>query len=109
MKASGLPNLSAASLSSQALNALVGAIVAGAFDDGCLPYEHDLTQQFGVSRTTARSALKTLEQVGIIERKLGRGTRIRKYARPDVLILHGLVAFSRCYANEGTRSRLERR
>jgi GntR family transcriptional regulator len=97
----GLPNIGTASLASQALEALVRAIVTGSFGDGRLPAEYDLARQLGVSRTTVRSALQALEQVGIIERRPGRGTRVRKHARPDVLILHGLVAFSTLLRDRG--------
>lgn len=99
--ASSLPNIGAAPLSAQALDALVRAIVAGSFDDGRLPAEYDLARQLGVSRTTVRSALQALEQIGMIERRPGRGTRVRKHARPDVLILHGLVAFSTLLRERG--------
>lgn len=101
MSVPNLPHLGTASLSTQALDALVAAIVGGRFDDGRLPAEYDLARQLGVSRTTVRSALQALEQVGIIERRPGRGTRVRKHARPDVLILHGLVAFSTLLRDRG--------
>lgn len=97
----GLPNISSAPLSARALDVLVRAIVTGSFDDGRLPAEYDLARQLGVSRTTVRSALQALEQVGMIERRPGRGTRVRKHARPDVLILHGLVAFSTLLEERG--------
>jgi GntR family transcriptional regulator len=96
-----LPNLATPSLSTRAFDALVQAIVRGAFRDGRLPAENVLADQLGVSRTTVRSALQSLEQVGIIERRPGRGTRIRKHAGPDVLILHGLVAFSTLLRERG--------
>ena len=99
--AAALPNLGAAPLSAQVLDALVHAIVAGTFGDGRLPAEYDLAKQLGVSRTTVRAALQALEQVGMIERRPGRGTRLRKHARPDVLILRGLVAFSTLLRERG--------
>lgn len=39
-----------------------------------LPGEHDLAQQFGVSRTAVREAAKTLREKGLIEPCSGRGT-----------------------------------
>ena len=96
-----LPNLGSPALSHQALDVLVRAIVAGQFGDGRLPAEYDLARQLGVSRTTVRAALQALELVGVIERRPGRGTRIRKHARPDVLVLHGLVAFSTLLRDRG--------
>lgn len=99
--ARSLPNLAAPSLSTRAFDALVQAIVRGTFADGRLPAENVLAGQLGVSRTTVRSALQSLEQVGIIERRPGRGTRVRKHAGPDVLILHGLVAFSTLLRERG--------
>lgn len=96
-----LPNLSSPSLSTRTFDALVEAIVRGTFGEGRLPPENELAKQLGVSRTTVRSALQSLEQVGIIERRPGRGTRVRKHAGPDVLALHGLVAFSTLLEERG--------
>ncbi|HET7747970.1 MAG TPA: FadR/GntR family transcriptional regulator [Terriglobales bacterium] len=39
-----------------------------------LPGEHELAQQFGVSRTAVREAAKTLREKGLIEPCSGRGT-----------------------------------
>jgi GntR family transcriptional regulator len=89
-----LPNLSTASLSNRAFDALVEAIVTGSFAGGRLPSEPELARRLGVSRTTVRSALQSLEQVGIIDRRPGRGTHVRQHVQPEVLLLHGLVAFS---------------
>lgn len=41
-----------------------------------LPSEHDLAQQFAVSRTAVREAVKTLRQKGLVEIRPGRGTFI---------------------------------
>ncbi len=42
--------------------------------DAQLPSEHDLCQQFGVSRVTVRRALQTLEADGLIFRRQGLGS-----------------------------------
>ena len=41
-----------------------------------LPAERDLAQQFGVSRTAVREAVKTLREKGLVESYSGRGTFI---------------------------------
>lgn len=100
-KPAELPNIATVPLVAQAMDALVKAIVAGNFDDGRLPAEYDLAKQLGVSRTTVRAALQALEQVGVLDRRPGRGTRVRKHAGADVLLLHGLVAFSTLLRDRG--------
>ncbi len=50
-------------------------IAAGRFAPGdCLPSETELNAAFGVSRTTARSALDRLRQDGLIVRRSGKGS-----------------------------------
>lgn len=41
-----------------------------------IPAERQLAQEFGVSRMTLRQAIKTLEDEGILERRLGSGTYV---------------------------------
>jgi GntR family transcriptional regulator len=54
---------------------LRAALEKGEFVRGeALPSETALTKRFGVSRTTARSALDHLESAGLIERRSGRGS-----------------------------------
>jgi DNA-binding FadR family transcriptional regulator len=43
-----------------------------------LPNERLLAQEFGVARNTVRSALQTLENEDLINRKVGRGTIVRQ-------------------------------
>lgn len=88
-----VPRVRGNSLTSQVLDALVDAIRTGMFPDGRLPPEDQLADRLAVSRTTLRRALQSLEQLGFIERRPGRGTRLRRYLRPDMLALHGLVPF----------------
>lgn len=91
---SSLPRLDNSSLAERALSGIVAAIQEGAFEAGKLPSEPDLARQLGVSRTTVRAALTSLDQVGILERRPGLGTRLRPRVTHDVLALHGLVPFS---------------
>ena len=52
-----------------------GRILAGELQPGDrLPAERDLAEQFGVSRTAVREAVKTLIQQGLVEVYPGRGT-----------------------------------
>ena len=52
-------------------------IVAGDLKVGDqLPSEHELAQQFAVSRTAVREAIKALRQRGLVEIRHGRGTFI---------------------------------
>ncbi|MCT3499116.1 GntR family transcriptional regulator, partial [Lactobacillus delbrueckii subsp. bulgaricus] len=41
-----------------------------------IPAERQLAEQFKVSRMTLRQAIKTLEEEGILERRLGSGTYV---------------------------------
>jgi GntR family transcriptional regulator, transcriptional repressor for pyruvate dehydrogenase complex len=53
------------------------SVRAGALKPGDqLPAERELAQQFGVSRTAVREAIKTLHEKGLVEALPGRGTFI---------------------------------
>src|ERR1700730_15589641 len=53
------------------------SIVKGALKPGDqLPPERELAQQFGVSRTAVREAVKALREKGLVEAYPGRGTFI---------------------------------
>ena len=57
-------------------------ITGGELRDGqSLPGEQKLAETFGVSRVTVRRALDALAQGGLIERRVGSGTKVR--ARPS--------------------------
>jgi len=49
-----------------------------------LPSERELAEQFGVSRTAVREAIKTLHEKGLVEILVGRGTFIAN-GTPDVV------------------------
>lgn len=54
-------------------------ILRGAFGPkGALPKEEDLCEHFGVSRITVRRALADLATLGLVERRHGLGTFVRK-------------------------------
>jgi GntR family transcriptional regulator, transcriptional repressor for pyruvate dehydrogenase complex len=55
------------------------SILKGALKPGDqLPAERDLAQQFGVSRTAVREAVKALREKGLVEAYSGRGTFVTK-------------------------------
>ncbi|GAA5174308.1 MULTISPECIES: FadR/GntR family transcriptional regulator [Halomonadaceae] len=57
---------------------LAEAIFSGRYAPGeFVPRELDLCEQFGVSRSTVRSALQTLVAAGLLKRISGQGTRVR--------------------------------
>lgn len=82
------------SLRERVLELLVDAIQHGSFTSGRLPSEPELAARLGVSRTTVRSALSWLEQVGMVARRPGTGTRLRAHVSADMVALHGLVPFA---------------
>lgn len=70
------------------------AIVGGVYEEGrILPGDAELIDQFGVSRTVLREALKTLAAKGLVEARARVGTRVLPRARwnmfdSDVLLWH---------------------
>ena len=70
-------------------------IEAGRYaETGRLPSESQLVRRFGVSRPTAASALRDLQQKGLIDRRAGSGTYLRddrNRERPVVTRLLGLL------------------
>lgn len=58
--------------------ALIDDIKAGRYPLGSLlPTEHELCEQFGVSRHTVREAIRRLSELGLISRQQGVGTRVK--------------------------------
>lgn len=75
-KGTGVDRIGPRSLRRQTREALLAAIRRDAFPEGKLPAENDLAAALGVSRTTLRAALQTLEEEGILSRRRGIGTRV---------------------------------
>jgi DNA-binding FadR family transcriptional regulator len=54
------------------------AILKGAYADGQrLPAERHLAKHFGASRSTVREALRQLEEVALVSRRIGSGTFVK--------------------------------
>jgi DNA-binding GntR family transcriptional regulator len=71
----------AKTLTEAAQNEIRKAILAGRFAPGSqLPGEMELVSILGVSRTVVRDALRILEEDGLITRRQGSGTFVRKNA-----------------------------
>lgn len=67
---------------------LRSAILTGTHQPGdLLPPERDLAAQFGVDRHTLRSALSELEQLGLIQRRQGSGSRVLDFRETGTLDL----------------------
>jgi GntR family transcriptional repressor for pyruvate dehydrogenase complex len=65
-------NISRARAFEEVLDQLDGAIATGHLEVGDrLPPERDLAEEFGVSRTSVREAIRTLEALGILEVRRG--------------------------------------
>ncbi|MFF1879769.1 FadR/GntR family transcriptional regulator [Leifsonia sp. NPDC058230] len=81
------------------VEALVDRITSGEFPAGSLlPKESDLCEQYGVSRTVAREALRVLEEKGLIKIHQGRGTivtSIESWNLLDPLVIAAQVRFDR--------------
>jgi GntR family galactonate operon transcriptional repressor len=68
------------------VEALVDRISRGEFAPGDLiPKESELTEQYGVSRTVIREALRVLEEKGLVSVQQGRGTLITERENWDLL------------------------
>ena len=74
------------------LERLRGALSSGRFpDQGRLPAERVLAEEFGVSRSTLRNSLGVLEAEGRIWRHVGRGTFVGERPSVDAPALSALV------------------
>ena len=60
------------------------AILGGHYSDGeRLPSEREMTEHFGAARGTIREALRRLEEMGLVTRRMGSGTFVSHRAGPD--------------------------
>ncbi|WP_433443922.1 GntR family transcriptional regulator [Nonomuraea sp. CA-141351] len=88
-----LPRIGQGSLAEQTTVVLLEAIMERRFAGDRLPNEPDLAAQLGVSRTTIRTALQTLERLGVVSRAPSRGTQVRPHIGRESILLHRLIGF----------------
>ena len=60
------------------------AILGGRYAFGeRLPAERELTEHFGAARSTVREALRRIEEMGLVTRRMGSGTFVSYQVTPD--------------------------
>lgn len=90
-----------ASLAHRAREAILDSILERRFEDSRLPPETQLADMLGVSRTTVRSALQSLEQHGVLTRSPRRGTQVHGRMTPSMVALQRLIGFARLLEDQG--------
>lgn len=81
-----IKKLNPESLTSIVYNDLKGRILSGEYKAGeKLPSENSLTQLYGVSRVTIRSVLQKLNNLGLVEVKIGEGTFVKEISFLNIL------------------------
>lgn len=88
-----LSRLRSGSLTELATEALLQLILDRRFPNDKLPNEPDLASQMGISRTTVRAALQSLERFGVVSRAPGKGTIVRPQVDRDCMTLHRIIGF----------------
>lgn len=87
----------------QIVDQIEGRIISGELQPGDkLPTEHELTQQFKVSRTAVREAMKALSLRGLIDIQPGRGTYVT--ADTQVAVRHSLDMMLKLNREDGLKS-----
>ncbi len=89
------------SLAYRTREAILESILERRFEDSRLPPENELAELLGVSRTTVRSALQSLEQHGVLTRSPRRGTQVHERLSPSMVILQRLIGFKRLLEESG--------
>lgn len=85
----------------QIVQQIEDSILKGQLKEGeQLPAERELAQQFGVSRTAVREAVKTLREKGLVEAYAGRGTFVTSKTAHSIRLT--LDRMMRSDASEGT-------
>ncbi|GAA4110701.1 GntR family histidine utilization transcriptional repressor [Aminobacter aganoensis] len=82
----------ATSLYQRILNDIRDRIVSGEWEPGYrIPFEHELTEEYGCSRMTVNKALSQLAKAGLIERRRRSGSFVRRpQSQAAVLEIHDI-------------------
>jgi len=87
-----LPNIIASQIAAQILD--------GTYQSGYqLPAERDLIKQFGVSRSTLREALKSLEEINLIESRHGVGWFFAELNEKNLAQVHKMASDAKSQSN----------
>jgi len=87
-----LPNIIASQIAAQILD--------GTYQSGYqLPAERDLIKQFGVSRSTLREALKSLEEINLIESRHGVGWFFAELNEKNLAQVHKMASDAKNQSN----------
>lgn len=80
------------SLYQRILNDIRDRIVSGEWEPGFrIPFEHELTEEYGCSRMTVNKALSQLAKAGLIERRRRSGSFVRRpQSQAAVLEIHDI-------------------
>lgn len=83
------------------------AIVEGRYEPGQRLIEQRIAEEFALSRTPVREALRRLEAEGLVRSEPNRGAVVRDMTTDDLADLYGLRARLEAYAAELAASRIE--
>lgn len=79
---------------------LLNEVRSGALQAGArVPSEHELAKRFGISRPTVRQATELLVRRGVLERRRGSGTFVRR--PPPAVDLFSLAGTQRAFQDQG--------
>lgn len=93
-------------LAERVRKAILDAILDKRFEDR-LPPEDVLAEMLNVSRTTIRSALQSLEEHGVVNRKRAVGTTINTHIRRSALALQRLIGFDALLREKGYQIKVQ--
>jgi GntR family transcriptional regulator len=94
-------------LATKVRDTILEAILGGQFDGGRLPSEDELATMLNVSRTTIRTALHSLEQDGIVNRRRAVGTTVNRHVGPDTVALQRLAGFDWLLKEKGHKVKVD--
>lgn len=83
------------------------AIVEGRYQPGQRLIEQRIAEEFALSRTPVREALRRLEAEGLVHSEPNRGAIVRDMTTEDLSDLYGLRAHLEAYAAELAAARIE--